>query len=66
MLEQSSQYGKRKGRRRREREREKVVLRSSRIRRGGDNTVNGHRITPLLEEDLTRMSNERPRVSSET
>lgn len=65
MLEQSSQHGKRKGRRRR-REREKVVLRSSRIRRGGDNTVNGHRITLLLEEDLTRMSNERPRVSSET
>lgn len=57
---------KERGEEEEEREREKVVLRSSRIRRGGDNTVNGHRITPLLEEDLTRMSNERPRVSSET
>lgn len=52
MLEQSSQHGKRKGRRRREKEREKVVLRSSRIRRGGDNTVNGHRITPSSKKIL--------------
>lgn len=55
MLEQSSHYGKRKGEEEREKEKKrekKVVLRSSRIRRGGDNTVNGHRITPSPKKIL--------------